>query len=50
MGKIRTKKELSEEIDLLDVMLSSLIDLLNDKGILTREEWEKKVKENVRVG
>jgi hypothetical protein len=47
--KSRTKKELSEEIDLLDTMLSSLVDILENKGILTRPEWEKKIKENVTI-
>jgi len=50
MAKSRTKKELSEEVDLLDTMLSSLIDLLEDRKILTREEWETKIKENLKVG
>ena len=49
MAKIRTKKELSEEIDLLDTVPSSLIDLLEEKGILTRAEWEKRLKEDVRI-
>jgi hypothetical protein len=47
--KSRTKKELSEEVDLLDTMLSSLVDVLEQKGIITHLEWEKKIKENVRV-
>jgi hypothetical protein len=50
MAKSRTKKELSEEVDLLDTMLSSLVDILEEKGILTHTEWEKKIKENVGVG
>jgi DNA-binding HxlR family transcriptional regulator len=49
MSKSRTKKELSEEVDLLDSMLSSLIDMLEEKGILTRTEWEKRIKEDIRV-
>lgn len=49
MTKSRTKKELSEEVDLLDTMLSSLVDVLEHKGILTHAEWEKKIKENVKV-
>ena len=43
------KRELAEEIDLLDTMLSSLVELLEEKGILTHEEWEKRVKERVTI-
>ena len=50
MTKSRTKKELSEEVDLLDTMLSNLIDLLEEKGIVTRAEWEKRLKEDIQVG
>jgi len=45
----KTKKELEEEVTLLDTMLSSLVDLLEDKGILTHEEWEKQIKKQVKV-
>ena len=47
--KSRTKKELSEEIDLMDTMLSSLVELLEEKGVLTQAEWEKRVKERVKI-
>ena len=43
------KRELAEEIDLLDTMLSNLVELLEEKGILTHEEWEKRVKERVTI-
>jgi hypothetical protein len=45
----KTKKELEEEVALLDTMLTSLVDLLEDKGILTHEEWEKQIKKQVKV-
>jgi len=45
----KTKEELEEEIDLLDTMLSSLVELLEEKGILTQEEWEKRIKERVTI-
>jgi len=45
----RPKRELEEEIDLLDTMLSSLVELLEEKGILTQEEYEKKVKKHVDI-
>ena len=49
MGRNKPKRELSEEIDLLDTMLTSLVELLEKKGILTQEEWEKQVKKQVIV-
>jgi hypothetical protein len=49
MAKNKPKRELAEEIDLLDTMLSSLVELLEEKGILTQEEWEKRAKERITV-
>ena len=43
------KRDLAEEIDLLDTMLSSLVELLEEKGVVTQEEWEKRVKERVTI-
>jgi DNA-binding HxlR family transcriptional regulator len=43
------KRDLAEEIDLLDTMLSSLVELLEQKGIVSREEWEKRIKERVTI-
>jgi len=37
-------KGLAEEMDALDNMLTSLVELLEEKGILTQEEWERKVR------
>jgi len=37
-------KELAQELDVLDNMLTSLVEVLEEKGILTQEEWEKKIK------
>ena len=45
----RPKRELAEEIDLLDTMLSSLVELLEEKGVLTQAEWEQKIKKNTKV-
>ena len=42
------KRDLAEEIDLLDTMLSSLVDLLEEKNILTHIEWEQKIKKKIR--
>ncbi len=44
MVRSKTKKELEEEVALLDTMLTSLVELLEEKKILTHEEWEKRIK------
>jgi len=41
-------KELKEEIELLDDMLSALVELLEEKGVLKYEEWERKIREKIR--
>ena len=45
----KSEKELTEEVDLLDTMLSSLVELLEEKGIVTQQEWEKRIKERVTI-
>jgi hypothetical protein len=45
----KTKKELQEEMDLLSTMLESLVDLLEEKGFLTQAEWEKRIKQRVKI-
>jgi len=47
--KNKNKRDLASEIDLLDTMLTSLVELLEEKGIVTQEEWEKRIKENVKI-
>lgn len=37
-------KELAQEIDVFDHMLSALVEVLEEKGIITQEEWERKIK------
>jgi hypothetical protein len=49
VSKNKIKRETEEEIDLLDDMLSSLVDLLIEKGVITEEEYERRVKEKVKV-
>jgi len=49
MKKNKTEREATEEIDLLDDMLSSLVDLLIEKGVITEEEYEKRIKEKIKV-
>jgi DNA-binding MarR family transcriptional regulator len=43
-SKSVTPRELAEEIDILDDMLSALVEVLEEKGILTQEEWEKRIR------
>jgi len=40
-------KELAQEIDILDHMLAALVETLEEKGILTQEEWEQKIKAKI---
>jgi len=49
MKKAKVEREVTEEIDLLDTMLSSLVALLEEKGIITQEEWEKRIKEKIII-
>jgi DNA-binding HxlR family transcriptional regulator len=49
MKDSKLKRELAEEIDLLDIMLSSLVELLEEKGIITQEEYEKRIKQKTRI-
>jgi DNA-binding HxlR family transcriptional regulator len=49
LKKAKAKRETSEEIDLLDTMLSSLVELLEEKGIITQVEYEKRIKEKVNI-
>lgn len=45
--KKRDVKELAQEIDILDHMLSALVDVLEEKGIMTSEEWEQRIKAKI---
>ena len=49
MKRAKVKREATEEIDLLDAMLSSLVELLEEKGIITQEEYERRIKEKVKI-
>ena len=45
----RSKKQLSEEVELLDTMITSLVELLEEKGVVSQKEWEKRIKERVTI-
>jgi hypothetical protein len=49
MKNNKVKREPSEEIDLLDTMLASLVEILEEKGILTQEEYEKRIMQKVKI-
>jgi DNA-binding HxlR family transcriptional regulator len=40
-------KELATEIDVLDHMLSALVETLEEKGILKQKEWEQKIEAKI---
>lgn len=42
-------KELGKEIDVLDHMLSALVEVLEEKGVLSQEEWEQKIKAKIET-
>ena len=40
-------REVAEEVDVFDDMLAALVELLEEKGVLTQEEWEEKIKAKI---
>jgi lipoate-protein ligase A len=44
----KNKPKKMEEIDLIDTMLTTLVDLLEEKGVLTHEEWEAKIEKKLK--
>jgi len=38
-------RKIYDQLNTIDNMLSSLVELLEEKGILTQEEWEKRIRE-----
>ena len=49
MKKNKIERNSIEEIDLLASMLDALLDVLYDKGIITEEEYEKRLKEKIKI-
>lgn len=39
--------DLREEAQMHDLMLSSLVDVLENKGVVWHNEWEKRIKERL---
>jgi hypothetical protein len=42
--KQNKSKALAEELDVFDTMLSALVEILEEKGIMTQEEWEERIR------
>lgn len=40
-------REIAEELDTFDDMFSVLIELLEEKGVFTEQEWESKMKSRI---
>jgi hypothetical protein len=47
MKKSKDNLRDSEDVEMLDDMLSALVALLEEKGLITQEEWEKKIKQRI---
>jgi hypothetical protein len=43
-------REIAQELDAFDNMLTSLVEILEEKGILTQEEWEHKIRSKINKG
>jgi Mn-dependent DtxR family transcriptional regulator len=43
-SKRNRTKDLAEELDVFDTMLSALVEILEEKGITTQEEWEERIR------
>jgi len=49
-AKRKVEKEvddLREETEMQDLMLSSLVDVLEEKGIVGHDEWERRIKQRL---
>ncbi|MDA4128648.1 MAG: hypothetical protein OK422_04255 [Thaumarchaeota archaeon] len=44
----KKSKAKHDETDVLDTMITSLAELLEEKGVITQEEWEQRIKKNLR--
>ncbi len=41
------ERDTEESLNLFDDMLSALVELLEEKGIVTREEWEARIRAKI---
>ena len=42
-------RDIGGEIDHLDKMITSLVEILEEKGILAYEEWENRIREKIEA-
>ena len=47
MDKRKSSKSRVNEIDILNHMLTSLVELLEEKGMLTHKEWEERIRKKI---
>jgi hypothetical protein len=45
----KKKEKGTEETDVLDAMITSLAELLEEKGVITQAEWEQRIKKNLKT-
>ena len=45
----KSSKSKDEGIDILDTMLTSLVELLEKKGVITQTEWEQEIKKRLKT-
>jgi ElaB/YqjD/DUF883 family membrane-anchored ribosome-binding protein len=48
VSKKSKTRELEETVEMLDTMLTSLAEVLSEKGVITQEEWEDKIKKKLK--
>ena len=46
-SKKNLAREIAQELDVFDDMLAALVELLEEKGVLTQKEWEDKIESKV---
>jgi DNA-binding MarR family transcriptional regulator len=47
--KPASMNQIAGELDIHDSMITSLVEVLETKGVLTQEEWEKHIKKRVAL-
>ena len=47
--KSASMDQVAGELDIHDAMITSLVEVLEKKGILTQEEWEKKIQKTIKM-
>jgi hypothetical protein len=47
--KSASTDQIAGELDIHDAMITSLVEMLEQKGILTQEEWEKKIEKTIKM-